>query len=246
MGIYNLLMKTGMGIWPSGIIALLILLQYGVMTGGSVSTMRAVCMFLISVGAKITGRIYDLPTALAVSAMLILGDSGAYLYNSGFLLSFSAVAGAGVVVPALTKSMDSSRIEKGKNERRRKSAWKRHAGKKFKDICCMILGKHTGQIYEKFARGFCKANLALDASIGIQLTMLPVSLYFFGEVSLVGIFLNLLVLPTVGIVLGSGATGLLAGCVSFSVGRVVILPGKVLAGIYEELCKLSGLSLIHI
>ena len=29
MGIYNLLMKTGMGIWPSGIIALLILLQYG-------------------------------------------------------------------------------------------------------------------------------------------------------------------------------------------------------------------------
>ncbi len=85
MGIYNLLMKTGMGIWPSGIIALLILLQYGVMTGGSVSTMRAVCMFLISVGAKITGRIYDLPTALAVSAMLILGDSGAYLYNSGFL-----------------------------------------------------------------------------------------------------------------------------------------------------------------
>ena len=187
MGIYNLLMKTGMGIWPSGIIALLILLQYGVMTGGSVSTMRAVCMFLISVGAKITGRIYDLPTALAVSAMLILGDSGAYLYNSGFLLSFSAVAGAGVVVPALTKSMDSSRIEKGKNERRRKSAWKRHAGKKFKNICCMILGKHTGQIYEKFAGGFCKANLALGASIGIQLTMLPVSLYFFGEVSLVGI-----------------------------------------------------------
>ena len=124
-------MKTGMGIWPSGIIALLILLQYGVMTGGSVSTMRAVCMFLISVGAKITGRIYDLPTALAVSAMLILGDSGAYLYNSGFLLSFSAVAGAGVVVPALTKSMDLSRIEKGENVRRKKSAWKRHAGKKF-------------------------------------------------------------------------------------------------------------------
>ena len=47
-------------------------------------------------------------------------------------------------------------------------------------------------------------------------------------------------LPTVGVVLGSGVIGLLAGCVSFSVGRVVILPGKVLAGIYEELCKLSG------
>jgi len=95
-----------------------------------VSTMRAVCMFLISVGAKITGRIYDLPTALAVSAMLILGDSGAYLYNSGFLLSFSAVAGAGVVVPALTKSMDLSRIEKGENERRKKECMEKTCWKK--------------------------------------------------------------------------------------------------------------------
>ncbi len=92
--------------------------------------MRAVCMFLISVGAKITGRIYDLPTALAVSAMLILGDSGAYLYNSGFLLSFSAVAGAGVVVPALTKSMDLSRIEKGENERRKKECMEKTCWKK--------------------------------------------------------------------------------------------------------------------
>ena len=111
-GLYQLLMKTGLGIWGSGFLALLFMLQYGVMTGGSVSTMRAVCMFLISTGAKITGRIYDLPTALAVSAMMILGESGAYLYNSGFLLSFSAVAGAGIVVPAFTRT-----LEKGKQNR---------------------------------------------------------------------------------------------------------------------------------
>ena len=85
-------MKPGWESGGLGFLALLFMLQYGVMTGGSVSTMRAVCMFLISTGAKITGRIYDLPTALAVSAMMILGESGAYLYNSGFLLSFSAVA----------------------------------------------------------------------------------------------------------------------------------------------------------
>ena len=46
-GLYNLLMRTGMGIWPSGLISLVIMLQYGIMTGGSVSTMRAVSMFLI-------------------------------------------------------------------------------------------------------------------------------------------------------------------------------------------------------
>ena len=91
-----------------------------------------------------------------------------------------------------------------------------------------------------------QSNLALGASIGIQLTMLPVSLYFFGEVSLVGIFLNLLVLPTVGVVLGSGVIGLLAGCVSFSVGRVVIFLERFLSGIYEELCNYLGICLFGI
>ena len=198
-GLYQLLMKTGLGIWGSGFLALLFMLQYGVMTGGSVSTMRAVCMFLISTGAKITGRIYDLPTALAVSAMMILGESGAYLYNSGFLLSFSAVAGAGIVVPAFTRT-----LEKGKEGR-------------------------TG-----------KLCTALAASAAIQLTMLPVSLYFFGEISLIGIFLNLIVLPTVGVVLGSGVLGMTLGCVNLKIGSLMIFPGKILAVFYEKLCMLAG------
>ena len=198
-GLYQLLMKTGLGIWGSGFLALLFMLQYGVMTGGSVSTMRAVCMFLISTGAKITGRIYDLPTALAVSAMMILGESGAYLYNSGFLLSFSAVAGTGIVVPAFTRT-----LEKGKEGR-------------------------TG-----------KLCMALAASAAIQLTMLPVSLYFFGEISLIGIFLNLIVLPTVGVVLGSGVLGTILGCVNLKIGSLMIFPGKILAGFYEKLCMLAG------
>ena len=205
LGFYNLLMKLGLGIWLSGIVSLLLLLQYGIMTGGSVSTMRAVCMFLLAMGAKITGRIYDLPTALAVSAMLILTDSGAYLYTSGFLLSFSAVVGAGVVIPALNGRF-------------------RYMKKEKKGIA-----KIFGKIIPAFA-----------ASLGIQLTMLPVSLYFFGEVSLIGIFLNLIVLPTVGIVLGSGVAGLILGCVSQKLGSVAVFPGRLLAELYEKLCELSG------
>ena len=55
MGLYNLLKKAGLGIWPAGIFSLGVMLQYGIMTGGSVSTMRAVIMFLIAMGARITG-----------------------------------------------------------------------------------------------------------------------------------------------------------------------------------------------
>ena len=82
-------------------LSLVVMIQYGLLTGGSVSAMRAVCMFLLSVGAKILGRSYDLLTALALSAILLLLDSPAYLYSSSFLLSFGAVVGLGAVSPYL-------------------------------------------------------------------------------------------------------------------------------------------------
>ncbi len=145
------------------------------------------------------------------------------------------------MVPALTKSMDLSRIEKGENVRRKKECMEKTCWKKFKNICCMILGKHTGQIYEKICRRFLQSKSGFRRIYRNTADHASCFLIFFSEkFHWLEFFLNLLVLPTVGIVLGSGVTGLLAGCVSFSVGRVVILPGKVLAGIYEELCKLSG------
>ena len=103
MGFYRFLKKCYLGNWTAGMIALVFMIQYGMMTGGSVSVMRAVCMFLMAAGARILGRIYDLPTALAASAVLILLESPAYLYSSGFLLSFSAVFGAGIIYPYLEK-----------------------------------------------------------------------------------------------------------------------------------------------
>ena len=96
MGLYNLLKKS---VLESGLREFFAggnALQYGIMTGGSISTMRAVTMFLIAMGARITGRIYDMMTALSVTAMMILLESPAYLLDSGFLLSFGCVLGIGV------------------------------------------------------------------------------------------------------------------------------------------------------
>ena len=93
MGLYKLIKRVGFGIWPAGIFSLAVMLQYGMMTGGSVSTLRAVTMFLIAMGARITGRIYDMPSAVSVTAMMILAESPAYLLDSGFLLSFGCVMG---------------------------------------------------------------------------------------------------------------------------------------------------------
>ena len=93
MGLYRLMKRVGFGIWPAGFFSLAVMLQYVMMTGGSVSTLRAVTMFLIAMGARITGRIYDMPSAVSVTAMMILAESPAYLLDSGFLLSFGCVLG---------------------------------------------------------------------------------------------------------------------------------------------------------
>ena len=98
-------------------LALVIMVQYGMMTGGGVSTMRAVTMFLLSVGAKIVGRIYDLPTAMAVAAILILVESPTYMLDGGFLLSFGAVTGVGCIWPLIWEGME--RAEKKEKHRRK-------------------------------------------------------------------------------------------------------------------------------
>lgn len=194
MGLFQLLNKTGMGLVPAGLLSLILLFLYGMMTGGSVSAMRAVTMFLLSVGARLLGRCYDMVTALALSAIFLLLDAPANLLGSSFWLSFGAVLGIGVISP----------------------------------IFLEILG------------GKGKVTRGLVNSLGVQLVTLPAVLYSYGEISVAGIFLNLFVLPTVGVVLLSGVCGCLLGLVFPGVAALAFLPGRALLWIYQFLCVLAG------
>ena len=151
-------------------------------------------MFLLSVGAKLLGRCYDMLTSLALAAILAILDSPANLYNCSFLLSFGAVLALGIASPVLIKA----------------------AGAK----------KSTAQ--------------AFWSSLSVQIFTLPVVLWFYGEVSVLGIFLNLLVLPTVGIALASGAACALLGIFQGELALLAAVPGRVVLFAYEKLCELSG------
>jgi len=194
MGLFSLLKRIGLGNAGAGLVSLYVMLQYGMLTGGSVSAMRAVCMFVLNVGARVLGRTYDLMTALALSAIFLLLDSPAYLYSSSFLLSFGAVVGLGAVSPHLIRI--------------------------------------TG------AKG--KAGKALISSLSVQAATLPVMLVFFGEVSVIGILLNLFVLPTVGGVLISGLCCSVLGLFSVNAGRAAAVPGRILLWLYEKVCTFAG------
>lgn len=198
IGFFDLLKRAGFGNVSAGMVVLSVLLQYGILTGESVSAMRAVGMFLLAVGARIAGRTYDLLTALAVSAVLLLLDAPANLYNSGFWLSFGAVAGLGVVAPVL-------------------------AG------CIRVENRLAASVMK-----------TLVSSIAVQMTTFPIMLRIYGEISLAGFFLNLLVLPTVSVVLVSGIAAVVVGMASVGVAVYVVLPGRVLLFLYEKLCELAA------
>ena len=71
----------------------LLLGSYVVMTGMSVSALRAFTMFLIRMGAELTGREYDGLTALGIAEIGLLLANPLRLFKAGFQLSFAAVLG---------------------------------------------------------------------------------------------------------------------------------------------------------
>lgn len=194
MGFYKLLLKVGFRLKTAAIASLGVMLLYGMMIGGSVSTMRSLSMFFLLMAGKISGRTYDMLTGLSLSAILLLLESPAYLYDSGFLLSFGTVIGIGVIKPEILKNL--------------------HIQGKIKTL--------------------------LLSSAAVQMTTLPLVLYAYGEVSLAGIFLNLLVLPTVGCVLVSGVAACVLGTVSKGAAGIVIFPGRCLLKLYHLLCMGAG------
>ncbi|MCF0132752.1 MAG: DNA internalization-related competence protein ComEC/Rec2 [Blautia sp.] len=203
LGLYNFLKKCRIGTWGAVILTLLVLLPYGIMTGSSVSVLRSMSMVLLLLASKVLGRIYDLQTAMAFSAILILMEAPANLFNAGFLLSFGAVFGISVIAPVLEEIMD--------------------------------VQKMSG-----FRKCIAKTFVSTAA---IQGFMLPVQLYFYGEISISGIFLNLLVIPTAGCVLGSGVAGALIGFLeivpeTIPLKRIFMYPGRILLHIYMWLGEL--------
>lgn len=108
-GLYKLLRKKGCSYGLSGGAGLILVLLYGAMTGMSVSTARAVTMFALAAAADFLGRSYDMLTALAAAALLLLLEQPLYVRSASFLLSFGAVLGVGAVYPAVRSLFPVSR-----------------------------------------------------------------------------------------------------------------------------------------
>lgn len=101
MGSFKGLRKLGFSPKWAAVIGMVFVIFYGKMIGAQGATFRAICMFILQVGAILIGRTYDRLTALSVAAILLVLEEPMYIFYSGFLLSFGAVLGVTIIAPML-------------------------------------------------------------------------------------------------------------------------------------------------
>lgn len=91
MGIYHLLRRLGWG-YPAGTAAGgICVCLFCMMSGASISAVRAGIMFVLFLGAELTGRNYDSMCGIGVASLIILMRNPHALWNAGFQFSFLAV-----------------------------------------------------------------------------------------------------------------------------------------------------------
>lgn len=215
-------------------LAILALILYAKMTDAGISTNRAVLMLAISLFAKLLGRTYDLITAMCISGSITLLQMPLQIANSGFLLSYGAVFAIAVVYPVFQDIFLP-------NERERKKLQK-----KTSVLQLDLLFFHKKDVEEKRETARKKAAQQvilklLDGfllSLSINLVTIPVILYFYFDLPIYSIFLNLCILPFLSLLLG---IGIMAGCIgSLSIPFGIFLGGSIhgILRLYELLCNI--------
>ncbi len=221
MAAYGLLRKAGAGYGRAAVAGGLVLMVYSILTGASPSVLRALIMTLCGFLAAYMGRTYDLLSAMGLSALILLWYSPYLVDQAGVQLSFAAIGGIG-----LAKELE---------------AWS-VTGTEQKDASekPLFLGAdgESAHAWEQLLR----------LTLCMQLVSLPVVLWHFFSYPLYGIFLNLLVVPLTGIIVGSGAASLLVSLFMIRAGTFLTGGGRAVLAWYELCCRwfmrLPGSSLL--
>jgi competence protein ComEC len=114
MTFYRLLRRLGLNYYYSFTAGTIMLIFYGILTGNAISACRAITMCMIAMFADVLGRSYDLLSALSITGVWMLLENPWVIYNAGFLLSFGAILGIGVIYPAIEKMCPTHQYHKVK------------------------------------------------------------------------------------------------------------------------------------
>lgn len=182
-GLFGFLKKVRLPVTLSAGISTWILIVYAQLTGMGISTRRALVMFLLFLAAGLLKRTPDLPTSLAVAALLLLVPKPQRILDAGFQLSFSAVIGIAVMIPVLQDGWEDAACSRRVVNR----------------VTDGVAGWNIARAAIVRACRLLRKNIL--AGLGITMTMLPFLLIHFYEWSPWSVLLNLAVIPLMGILL---------------------------------------------
>ena len=240
MALYRLLRhRCGLTYLWAGIVAASFLVAYTLMTGNAVSARRATGMLIVYLVADLLGRSYDMLSALSLIVILLLWENPFLVTNSGFQFSVAAVVGIGVGQGVLVPRVGSWKVVYGRRMKQddvvRCDAAKCDAAK------CDAERIRMQNLVDWMKRRMDKCLPGMMISLSIQFFTLPLVAYYYYEIPVYAILLNIPVLALIPYVLGLAVFGSLTGQIaflqplSFALCRVC---GWVLHG-YRWLCDAS-------
>lgn len=207
---------------PTAVAAILsfsVMILYCVMVGMPVSAVRAVIMFAFLAAAFIVGRTYDLKTAAAFASLLMLITNPDRIYDPGFLLSFSSVIGIGLAYPGI------------------------------RALVLAMLGREKITGLNRASNRFVKIGMGmlktLLFSLSLQITVMPFSMWFYYQLPVYGIPVNMIVVPFAGILLFAGIyTGVLGNIALCFAGGSRLVDLILTPAVYAVRWILKGYDLI--
>ena len=240
MALYRLLRhRCGLTYLWAGIVAASFLVAYTLMTGNAVSARRATGMLIVYLVADLLGRSYDMLSALSLIVILLLWENPFLVTNSGFQFSVAAVVGIGVGQGVLVPRVGSWKVVYGR--RKKQDDVVRCDAAKCDAATCDAERIRMQNLVDWMKRRMDKCLPGMMISLSIQFFTLPLVAYYYYEIPVYAILLNIPVLALIPYVLGLAVFGSLTGQIaflqplSFALCRVC---GWVLHG-YRWLCDAS-------
>lgn len=213
MLVYRMLKKI-ISVIQAAVLSSVIMLFYLYITGNSVSAGRAVIMILVFMLADVLGRTSDGVNTLGLAVVILIIRNPYCISNAGFLMSFLAMAGIIFVKPIFS------------NEETIMLFFRK---KKMVSLTEMFIYHN---IIDMLITGLC-----------VQITTLPVVLSMSGQIAIISLLLNIVVIPLMSVIMVSGILTGIMGLISMKAAIWTAGAGEYILDLYSWLCeKASGSS----
>ena len=207
MGVYKLLRRR-MRYISSATISMGIMSLFLVFIGNPISATRAVIMFIVHMIADLSGRKYDMLSALSLAAIVLLIDNPYYLVSASFQLSFMAMIAVSACAPIVMEFVEKCRV------------WHLSTDIDDKKNCDKKINEDKKNVWVK--KQIVNGIKMLFFNIVLSITLMPLNCYLFFRHSTYSPLVNIIVVPLVSVVLVMTLLGMLVA-ICFPIGGIFLI-----------------------